>query len=214
MAVNLNEAVLCVSKSRGQRPRPIDTPAEGNITGRSPVQADLGQLTPYTPMYQQFSPEARQLPASTSGRGAWPATQPCCNQLRRHAHCHAHVAAQQRQRGQKHRHHSSTSPSAGGVNAEVLRSTFAAEQGASRDWDAPAQGFNSIPEALDDLKSGKFVVVLDDENRENEGDLIMAAEHMTPEVNILLNSVGLSGQASLHAGHCGAGVAAGLPELV
>lgn len=96
----------------------------------------------------------------------------------------------------------------------VLRSTLAAEQGASRDWDKPAQGFNSIPEALDDLKSGKFVVVLDDENRENEGDLIMAAEHMTPEVNILLNSVGLSGQASLHAGHCGAGVAAGLPELV
>ena len=188
MAVDLNEAVICVSESRDQRPTPVDTNT-GSITGKSFVQADLRQLTPYTLMHQQFCPEARQLPASTSGRGAWPATQPFCNQLRRHTHCHAHAAAQQRQRGQKHRHRSSTSLAAAEVNAEVLRKTFAAEQGASRDLDEPAQGFNSIPEALDDLKSGKFVVVLDDENRENEGDLIMAAEHMTPEVNLLLNSV-------------------------
>lgn len=49
------------------------------------------------------------------------------------------------------------------------------------DWEAPAEGFNSIPEALADLANGKFVVVLDDESRENEGDLIMAAETMTTE---------------------------------
>lgn len=49
------------------------------------------------------------------------------------------------------------------------------------DWEAPAEGFNSIPEALADLAEGKFVVVLDDESRENEGDLIMAAETMTTE---------------------------------
>ena len=49
------------------------------------------------------------------------------------------------------------------------------------DWEEPAEGFNSIPEALADLSEGKFVVVLDDESRENEGDLIMAAETMTTE---------------------------------
>lgn len=48
-------------------------------------------------------------------------------------------------------------------------------------WEEPAEGFNSIPEALKDLAQGKFVVVLDDESRENEGDLIMAAETMTTE---------------------------------
>ena len=106
----------------------------------------------------------------------------------------------------------STSLSAAEVNAEVLRKTFAAEQGASRDWDEPAQGFNSIPEALDDIKSGKFVVVLDDENRENEGDLIMAAEHMTPEVNIVLNFVVCQGKPS-RMQVC-EGVAAGLPAWV
>lgn len=49
------------------------------------------------------------------------------------------------------------------------------------DWEEPAEGFNSIPEALTDLAQGKFLVVLDDESRENEGDLIMAAETMTTE---------------------------------
>lgn len=49
------------------------------------------------------------------------------------------------------------------------------------DWEQPAEGFNSISEALTDLAQGKFVVVLDDESRENEGDLIMAAETMTTE---------------------------------
>jgi 3,4-dihydroxy 2-butanone 4-phosphate synthase/GTP cyclohydrolase II len=34
------------------------------------------------------------------------------------------------------------------------------------------------------MAAGKFVVVLDDEDRENEGDLIMPAEKMTPEVRI------------------------------
>lgn len=49
------------------------------------------------------------------------------------------------------------------------------------DWGEPAEGFNSISEALTDIAEGKFVVVLDDEGRENEGDLIIAAEHMTSE---------------------------------
>ncbi|MBR3067116.1 MAG: bifunctional 3,4-dihydroxy-2-butanone-4-phosphate synthase/GTP cyclohydrolase II [Prevotella sp.] len=46
---------------------------------------------------------------------------------------------------------------------------------------------NSIPEALDDFRQGKFIIVVDDEDRENEGDLICAAEKITPEmVNFML----------------------------
>lgn len=41
--------------------------------------------------------------------------------------------------------------------------------------------FNSIEEAIEDLKAGKIIVVIDDEDRENEGDLLMAAEMVTPE---------------------------------
>lgn len=46
----------------------------------------------------------------------------------------------------------------------------------------------SIEEAIRDFKDGKFVIVVDDEDRENEGDLIMAAEMVTPEkVNYMLH---------------------------
>jgi 3,4-dihydroxy 2-butanone 4-phosphate synthase/GTP cyclohydrolase II len=41
--------------------------------------------------------------------------------------------------------------------------------------------FCSIPEALDELKAGKMIVLVDDEDRENEGDLVIAAEQITPE---------------------------------
>ena len=41
--------------------------------------------------------------------------------------------------------------------------------------------FNTIPEAIEEIKAGKFIIVVDDEDRENEGDLIMAAEKVTPE---------------------------------
>ncbi|NUN63422.1 bifunctional 3,4-dihydroxy-2-butanone-4-phosphate synthase RibB/GTP cyclohydrolase II RibA [Pseudanabaena biceps] len=42
--------------------------------------------------------------------------------------------------------------------------------------------FDSIPDALHDLQSGRLIVVVDDENRENEGDLIGAAQFATPEM--------------------------------
>jgi 3,4-dihydroxy 2-butanone 4-phosphate synthase/GTP cyclohydrolase II len=42
-------------------------------------------------------------------------------------------------------------------------------------------GFASIREAIEDIKMGRFVIVVDDEDRENEGDLVMAAEKVTPE---------------------------------
>jgi len=41
--------------------------------------------------------------------------------------------------------------------------------------------FNTIDEAIEDIRNGKMVVVVDDEDRENEGDLIMAADKATPE---------------------------------
>ncbi len=41
---------------------------------------------------------------------------------------------------------------------------------------------NTIQEAIDDLKNGKIIIVVDDENRENEGDFLSAAELTTPEI--------------------------------
>ncbi|CAL9001751.1 unnamed protein product [Prunus brigantina] len=49
------------------------------------------------------------------------------------------------------------------------------------DLDHPVEGFSSIPEAIEDIRQGKMVIVVDDEDRENEGDLIMAASLATPE---------------------------------
>lgn len=46
---------------------------------------------------------------------------------------------------------------------------------------------NTIEEAIEDFREGKFVIVVDDEDRENEGDFIIAAEKITPEkVNFML----------------------------
>ncbi|MBI3990522.1 MAG: bifunctional 3,4-dihydroxy-2-butanone-4-phosphate synthase/GTP cyclohydrolase II [Candidatus Omnitrophica bacterium] len=42
--------------------------------------------------------------------------------------------------------------------------------------------FNSIPEVLEDIHRGRMVIVIDDADRENEGDIVSSAEHITPEV--------------------------------
>lgn len=48
---------------------------------------------------------------------------------------------------------------------------------------------DTIEEAIADIRDGKFVIVVDDEDRENEGDLIIAAEKITPEqVNFMLTN--------------------------
>ncbi len=48
---------------------------------------------------------------------------------------------------------------------------------------------DSIEEAIEDFRQGKFIIVVDDEDRENEGDLIVAAEKITPEqVNFMLKN--------------------------
>ena len=41
---------------------------------------------------------------------------------------------------------------------------------------------NTIEEAIEDIRNGKMVIVVDDEDRENEGDFLTAAENMTTEM--------------------------------
>ena len=41
--------------------------------------------------------------------------------------------------------------------------------------------FTTVPEALEEIRAGRMIVVVDDEDRENEGDLTLAAEFVTPE---------------------------------
>ena len=43
---------------------------------------------------------------------------------------------------------------------------------------------NTTQEIIDDLKNGQMVIILDDEDRENEGDLICAAEHVLSLIHI------------------------------
>src|SRR5690348_5659324 len=51
------------------------------------------------------------------------------------------------------------------------------------------EGFCSIEEALAELRAGRMIVLVDDENRENEGDLVIAAEKVTPEaVNFMMRN--------------------------
>ena len=48
---------------------------------------------------------------------------------------------------------------------------------------------NTVEEAIEDFRQGKIVIVVDDEDRENEGDFIVAAEKITPEiVNFMLHN--------------------------
>ncbi|KAE9591828.1 hypothetical protein Lal_00038818 [Lupinus albus] len=69
-------------------------------------------------------------------------------------------------------------PSSDNVGSRI-KSSLVDEEGDLHSY--PTQGFASIPEAIEDIRQGKMVVVVDDEDRENEGDLIMAAQFATPE---------------------------------
>ena len=50
--------------------------------------------------------------------------------------------------------------------------------------------FNTIQEAIDDIKNGKMVIVVDDEDRENEGDFVTAARNATPEIINFMSKFG------------------------
>ena len=45
----------------------------------------------------------------------------------------------------------------------------------------PQSAFTDVPTAIEEIRAGRMVVVVDDEDRENEGDLTLAAERVTPE---------------------------------
>src|ERR1700729_4585899 len=50
-------------------------------------------------------------------------------------------------------------------------------------------GFCTIEDALTELRAGRMIVLVDDEHRENEGDLVIAAEHATPEaINFMMRN--------------------------
>ncbi|KAL0757054.1 hypothetical protein Bca101_094722 [Brassica carinata] len=67
----------------------------------------------------------------------------------------------------------------GTLAAEMIPTTMVSSE--EFDLDRPTDGFASIPQAIEDIRQGKLVIVVDDEDRENEGDLIMAASLVTPE---------------------------------
>ncbi len=46
---------------------------------------------------------------------------------------------------------------------------------------SPQTPFTDVPEAIEEIRAGRMIVVVDDEDRENEGDLTLAAEKVTPE---------------------------------
>ncbi|XP_077231610.1 bifunctional riboflavin biosynthesis protein RIBA 1, chloroplastic-like [Tasmannia lanceolata] len=75
----------------------------------------------------------------------------------------------------------------GALSADITPSTddFFADND-EFDLDFPSEGFSSIPEAIEDIRQGKYVIVVDDEDRENEGDLIMAASLVTPEATAFI----------------------------
>ena len=46
---------------------------------------------------------------------------------------------------------------------------------------SPQLPFTDVPDAIEEIRAGRMIVVVDDEDRENEGDLTLAAEKVTPE---------------------------------
>ena len=63
--------------------------------------------------------------------------------------------------------------------------------------------FSSIPDLIDDIRAGRMVVILDDEDRENEGDLVMAAEKVRPEdINFMVREARGLVCLSLSAARC------------
>ena len=75
------------------------------------------------------------------------------------------------------------------------------EAGAAQGAESPGPVFGTVEQALADIAAGKFIVVADDEDRENEGDLVCAAELVTPEmVNFMLEAKGMICLAMTNAG--------------
>src|SRR2546430_2666799 len=57
--------------------------------------------------------------------------------------------------------------------------------------DEPRTTHGSVEQAIEEIRAGKFVIVADDEDRENEGDLVCAAQLVTPEmINFMIRRAG------------------------
>src|SRR6478672_6071189 len=53
----------------------------------------------------------------------------------------------------------------------------------------PHDGYSSIDSAIAELRAGRMIILVDDENRENEGDLVIAAEKATPDaINFMMRN--------------------------
>lgn len=74
-------------------------------------------------------------------------------------------------------------------DVDLSASDFQSMEAAPADYQSHQSGnimFNTIEEAVADLRVGKMVILVDDEDRENEGDFVMAAEFITPEAITLM----------------------------
>src|SRR6266496_681821 len=60
-------------------------------------------------------------------------------------------------------------------------STEALDQQTSSEVEIGFEGFATIEEAVEEIREGRVIIVVDDADRENEGDFVMAAETVTPE---------------------------------
>ena len=91
---------------------------------------------------------------------------------------------------------------AAGGGERLVRDTAAFNVEYSSVLDAPTPGFDSVSSAIADIRQGRFVVVLDDEDRENEGDLILAAEMATTEKLAFMNRYATETRAHVHCCCC------------
>src|ERR1700722_3251596 len=72
-----------------------------------------------------------------------------------------------------------------------IRALSAALPQLAEQFSAPRSTMDSIESAIEDIRNGKMVIVLDDEDRENEGDVVMAAEKVTPAaINFMRKEAG------------------------
>lgn len=69
-----------------------------------------------------------------------------------------------------------------GISEQAIHLAF--PNGAVRELERPLPGFDDIEQAVRDFQAGEFLVVLDNEDRENEGDLIIAAEMVSYRANL------------------------------
>ena len=61
---------------------------------------------------------------------------------------------------------------------------------------SPQHPFIGVPDAIEEIQAGRMIIVVDDEDRENEGDLTLAAEKVTPEAINFMAKFGRDWSAS------------------